>query len=68
MKTVATLHVFLLAMLLHPDVQKKAQVQLDEVLQSEHLPDFEDIASLPYVRAIVKEVLRWQPVAPLGLF
>ena len=68
MKTVATLHVFLLAMLLYPDVQKKAQVQLDEVLQSEHLPDFEDIASLPYVRAIVKEVLRWQPVAPLGLF
>ena len=53
-------------MALHPGVQKKAQDQIDEVVGRERLPTFSDLDSLPYVHAIYKELLRWQPVAPLG--
>lgn len=52
-------------MSLYPDVQKKAQAELDKVLGG-RLPDFNDRPSLPYVNAIVKESMRWQPVGPLG--
>ena len=53
-------------MVLHPDVQRKAQKQLDDVVGTDRLPEFKDIAFLPYVEAIVKELFRWHPVTPLG--
>ncbi len=53
-------------MVLHPDVQKRAQQELDAVVGSGRLPEFSDRASLPYLNALVKELLRWHPVAPLG--
>ncbi|KAG6809378.1 hypothetical protein H0H92_000479 [Tricholoma furcatifolium] len=58
---------FVLAILLYPEVQVKAQEELDRVLGHSRLPDFSDRIDLPYISAIVKEVLRWSPVAPLGL-
>jgi cytochrome P450 len=58
---------FILAMRLYPNVMKKAQAEIDAVVGRERLPSFEDRDQLPYVRAVVKEVLRWRPVAPLGL-
>src|SRR6202012_5880497 len=30
-------------------------------------PDFRDRQALPYIDALVKEVLRWHPVAPMGV-
>ena len=54
-------------MALYPDVQKKAQAQLDEVLGQSRLPTFDDINSLPYIHSIILEVLRWMPPAPIGL-
>lgn len=51
---------------MHPDVQRKAQEQLDEVLGNERMPTFEDLDNLPYIHAIVKEVGRWHSVLPLG--
>ncbi|KAI0315374.1 CyP450 monooxygenase [Amylostereum chailletii] len=65
--TVAILCIFLLAMVMHPDAQKKAQKEIDTVLGSTRLPEFEDESSLPYVGALVKEVLRWHPGAPMVL-
>nr|GAT49365.1 predicted protein [Mycena chlorophos] len=65
--TVAALGWFVLAMLAYPDVQKKAQAELDAVLGHGVLPTFDDEAALPYTTALVKEVLRWKPVGPLGL-
>ncbi|KAL0959196.1 hypothetical protein HGRIS_014474 [Hohenbuehelia grisea] len=56
-----------MAMALHPDVVKRAQSELDEVLGGNRLPIFEDRSLLPYVGAILREVLRWRPVAPLAL-
>ncbi|KIK68602.1 hypothetical protein GYMLUDRAFT_153661 [Collybiopsis luxurians FD-317 M1] len=66
--TVSALRTFILAMALNPEVQAKAQKELDALLaQTEKkLPDFTDEASLPYISAIVKEVLRWNPVVPLA--
>ncbi|KAF5343067.1 hypothetical protein D9758_011141 [Tetrapyrgos nigripes] len=65
--TAAALSVFILAMRLYPNVMKKAQAEIDAVVGRDRLPTFEDRKNLPYIRAIVKEVLRWRPVGPLGL-
>ena len=52
----------------YPDVQEKAQAEVDAVVGMDRFPDFDDRASLPYINAIVLEVLRWQPVAPVGTY
>jgi hypothetical protein len=50
-------------MVCYPDVQKKAQEELDKVL-NEKLPEYSDIMSLPYLSALVKEVHRYGEVLP----
>lgn len=54
-------------MVLHPDAQRKAQIEIDNVVGMDRLPDFGDETSLPYVSALVKEVMRWHPVTPIGM-
>lgn len=54
---------FILAMVLFPEVQKKAQAEIDAVC-IDRLPSFDDLDALPYVQAIVNEALRWNPVVP----
>ncbi|PPQ70818.1 hypothetical protein CVT24_001035 [Panaeolus cyanescens] len=58
---------FLLAMILNPDVQKKAQAEIDDVLGTGRLPSVSDRADLPYLRSIIVETLRWAPPLPLGI-
>ena len=53
-------------MVLHPDIQSKAQAQVDAVVGTDRLPDYDDLPSLPYVEAVVMEVLRFHPVIPLS--
>jgi cytochrome P450 len=53
-------------MAIYPDVQKKAQDELDTVLGNNTMPRLSDRLQLPYVEAIVREVNRWHPVAPQG--
>lgn len=55
-------------MVMFPEVQTKAQEEIDAVIGHDHLPTTEDVARLPYIDNIVSEVLRWQPAAPLGEF
>lgn len=55
-------------MVLYPDVFKKAQQEIDAVVGYDRLPDFSDQSSLPYICAVAQEALRWNPVAPLGMF
>ncbi|KAG6375615.1 cytochrome P450 [Boletus reticuloceps] len=64
---ISAIHSFFLAMILFPEVQAKAQAELDAVVGSERLPSFNDRDSLPYINAICKEVLRWHTVAPLAM-
>ena len=54
-------------MAMNPSVQEKAQADIDRVAPN-RLPTLDDYDSLPYIRAIIKEVMRWAPVAPLGFF
>ena len=54
-------------MALYPEVQKKAQAEIDAVIGPNRLPGFEDRPSLPYINAIVKESSRWNLVGPLGM-
>jgi cytochrome P450 len=58
---------FSLAMLAYPEVQARAQAELDAVVGRTRLPSFADYPHLPYIRATVKEALRWRPVDPVGL-
>ena len=53
-------------MVLHPDARRRAQAEIDDVVGTGRLPDFDDEKSLPYVSALVNEVMRWHPVAPVG--
>ncbi|KAG6328499.1 hypothetical protein ID866_10590, partial [Astraeus odoratus] len=65
--TFSTLLVFILAMVLFPEVQTKAQEEIDHVIGRQRLPDFNDRENMPYVEAVVLETLRWYPVIPLGV-
>ncbi|KAF5681229.1 hypothetical protein FHETE_18 [Fusarium heterosporum] len=64
--TVITLTTFNLAMVLFPEVQLKAQREIDSEIGNKRFPSFEDRDRLPYVDAVVKETLRWWPIAPMG--
>lgn len=66
MQTVSAIYTFFLAMTLYPEAQRRAQAEIDSVIGVNRLPTFEDRPNLPYVEALFKEVLRWNPVAPLG--
>jgi cytochrome P450 len=59
---------FFVAMLLYPDIQKKAQDEIDSVIGRDRLPTFKDRLRLPFVDAVYRETLRWHPVGPLGGF
>ncbi|KAL7278775.1 hypothetical protein ACG7TL_007784 [Trametes sanguinea] len=61
----SALHTFFLAMALHPEVQAKAQQELDRVVGAHRLPTFDDFGSIPYIDAIVKEIFRWYPIVPI---
>ncbi|EJD39955.1 cytochrome P450 [Auricularia subglabra TFB-10046 SS5] len=64
--TASTVLAFVLAMVRYPEVQKKAQEELDRVVGPDRLPDFGDRKALPYVEATIRETYRKYPTAPLG--
>ena len=64
--TVSVISSMILAMLLHPDVQQKAQREIDDVIGYAGMPQLADRERLPYVTALVKESFRWIPVVPTG--
>jgi cytochrome P450 family 619 len=57
---------FVQAMAAHPEVQRKAQAQIDGVVGEDRSPTWQDYARLPYVAHCVKETMRWRPVTPLA--
>ncbi|TFK41783.1 cytochrome P450 [Crucibulum laeve] len=62
--TISAIYTFFVAMLHYPDAMKKAQAELDSVIGHSRLPDFGDRENTPYITAVLKEVLRWQPATP----
>ncbi|SCO91351.1 related to cytochrome P450 [Fusarium oxysporum] len=52
---------------IYGDWVKKAREELDEVCgDAERLPEFSDRDRLPYLSAVVKEILRWRPFIQSG--
>ncbi|KAK7464215.1 hypothetical protein VKT23_006381 [Stygiomarasmius scandens] len=64
--TTTTMCWFILSMVLYPKYQIEAQKELDKVVGYARLPSLSDLPHLPYIQAILKEVLRWRPAAPLA--
>ncbi|KAJ4478446.1 cytochrome P450 [Lentinula aciculospora] len=65
--TYATVLTFIMAMALHTEKQKKAQEEIDLVVGTERVPTIADLPNLPYVKAVIKETMRWNPAFPLGV-
>ena len=64
--TSTELYGFFQALLLYPEVQERGHAELDKFIGSERMPTLEDMPNLPWVRACVKETLRWLPAAVIG--
>ncbi|ETS87749.1 hypothetical protein PFICI_01577 [Pestalotiopsis fici W106-1] len=63
-----TINTFIMAMLSHPDAQKKARQEVDRVCtegDSLRLPRMSDLTEMPYIAAMIKEALRWRPTVPI---
>ncbi|XP_046504918.1 cytochrome P450 2D14-like, partial [Equus quagga] len=56
----------LLLMILHPDVQRRVQQEIDEVIGQTRRPEMGDQAHMPFTVAVVHEVQRFGDIAPLG--
>ncbi|KAH6781684.1 cytochrome P450 [Perilla frutescens var. frutescens] len=64
--TVAILLEWILArMILHPEIQAKAQIEIDNAIGLNRMVVDSDLPNLPYLQAIVKETLRLHPPGPL---
>ncbi|CAE6476393.1 hypothetical protein ACGC1H_007684 [Rhizoctonia solani] len=68
--TVSAVKSFFLAMTLYPDVQAKAQLEINTYLErnqsvSGRFVTIADREKLPYTSALVRELLRWHPVVNL---
>jgi cytochrome P450 len=58
---------FVLTMTLYPEIQKRAQDEIDRVVGRDRLPTFEDRAELPFLECIMRELYRWNPAAPMAV-
>ncbi|KAG6850211.1 hypothetical protein H0H93_016390 [Arthromyces matolae] len=56
--TSSSLAFFVLAMVLYPECQAKAQEEIEAVVGSKRLPEFQDRDNLPYLECLVQETLR----------
>ncbi|KAI0676617.1 CyP450 monooxygenase [Trametes maxima] len=71
--TISSIQALFLILATHPAVQTRAQAELDALLRPSssssptRLPTPADAPALPYVRAVVKECLRWHAIVPLGI-
>ncbi|KAF8838720.1 cytochrome P450 [Paxillus ammoniavirescens] len=61
-QTSSSFTTFVLAVVAKSHIWKRAQAEIDAVLNMDRLPDFNDRPSLPYVEAILRETTRRQPV------
>lgn len=65
--TATTLTWALLLMILHPDVQRRVQQEIDEVIGQARQPEMGDQAQMPFTMAVLHEVQRFGDIIPLGV-
>lgn len=66
--SVSSMHSLFLALALFPQVQRRAQAELDVVIGRDRLPTFDDRPHLPYIEAVCKELPRWKMALPTVSF
>ena len=54
-------------MAIHPEIQEKAQDEIDQLLEGERLPTLADQDDLPYISALLKEIYRWHTPLPISI-
>ena len=54
-------------MMLHPDIARNVQAEIDRVTSDSRLPILADRPNLPYTQAAILEAMRWHAVVPYGL-
>ncbi|TFY79077.1 hypothetical protein EWM64_g4936 [Hericium alpestre] len=64
--TTATLSTFIMAAASYPSALVAAQAEIDRVC-GDRPPTIDDVESLPFVKAMVKETMRWRPVVAGGV-
>uniref|UniRef100_A0A0W0G6J3 Putative cytochrome P450 n=1 Tax=Moniliophthora roreri TaxID=221103 RepID=A0A0W0G6J3_MONRR len=65
--TSSFLRYLILLLVAFPEVQRKAQEEIDRVIGRNRLPTAEDFKNLPYIQALIKETHRFHPVGPLAV-
>ncbi|XP_020260747.1 flavonoid 3'-monooxygenase-like [Asparagus officinalis] len=65
--TASTTEWALSEMIRHPEILKKAQIELDSVVGQDRLVSEADLPNLPFLQAVVKETFRLHPSTPLSL-
>ncbi|EGO03159.1 hypothetical protein SERLA73DRAFT_101284 [Serpula lacrymans var. lacrymans S7.3] len=65
--TIAAIKTAFFAASLHPEAQALAQLELDQIVGQERMPEINDRPNLPYVTAFVNECMRLIPVAPIAV-
>ena len=64
---IVTLRWLMLMMLHYPDVQKKCQNLIDDVVEDGRTPSLKDRPELPYIDAVILETVRFSNLAPYPL-
>ena len=63
--TSSSLAWLLLCMVSFPEIQKKIHEELDETIDKDDLPRWQDVQKMPYLQATICEVMRWCTSVPL---
>ncbi|KDN46076.1 hypothetical protein RSAG8_04583, partial [Rhizoctonia solani AG-8 WAC10335] len=66
-QTTALINSFIFAMCIHPEIASKVQAEIDTQVGRDRIPTPNDHGVLTYTDAVLKEVIRFYPVFPLGL-
>lgn len=66
--TSATIAFFIMGCMTNPQAVRLAHEELDRVVGEKRLPTMEDEPNLPYIRAMIKENLRWRPISNHGQY
>ncbi|XP_005805651.1 vitamin D 25-hydroxylase [Xiphophorus maculatus] len=66
--TTNTLRWAMLYMALYPNIQERVHREIDSVLTNGRPPSLEDKHRMPYVEAVLHEILRFCNIVPLGIF
>lgn len=57
----------ILALIHDVESQKRARGEIDGLYDEDTLPKWADEQEMPFVRAVIKEVLRWRPPLPMAI-